>query len=299
MHPLKTRVRAEILRQEFKGSLRSGAAACGVSKSSVASWCAAPVRKRSRAKRGPPGLHHRIKGAISDSVARNPLHNAAQISVDVCDATGIEVSVSTVYKSLKLLNMSYKLASRCRKHQAIDRSHPFFRSQPFASDAMAFDEAGFYINSVPSRGWSARGHRVPKAAIARSARLSLLLVTDRNGVVASRLLKGGVKGRHVAEFIATLPKGRPMILDNAAVHRSKETKAACLAAGITMNFLPPYSPWYNPVENAFAQAKAAFRRLRLRSSDFVEDIMESVSRVKSFDGMFESAHRMWAEDVSA
>jgi hypothetical protein len=181
----------------------------------------------------------------------------------------------------------------------MDRSHPFFRSQPFAPNAMAFDEAGFYINSVPSRGWSTKGHRVPKACIARSARLSLLLVTDRQGVVASRLLKGGVKGRHVADFVSTLPRGRPMILDNAAVHRSKEAKAACAAAGIAMNFLPPYSPWYNPVENAFAQAKAAFRRIRLRSTDFVADIMESVARVRSFDGMFESAHRMWVEDVSA
>jgi len=109
------------LENDFKGTLRSVAAACGVSKSSVASWCSARTRERSRAKRGPPGLHDRIKGAVCDSEARNPLHNASQISVDVFDATGIKVSLSTVYKSLKLLNMSYKLASRCRKLQPIDR----------------------------------------------------------------------------------------------------------------------------------------------------------------------------------
>jgi transposase len=66
-----------------------------------------------------------------------------------------------------------------------------------------------------------------------------------------------------------------------------------------MNFIPPYSPWYNPVENAFAQAKARFQKLRLRSSDFVSDIMDSVASVRNFHGMFESASRMWAEDVSS
>ena len=297
MHDIRTRTRAELMRNEFGFSLRAVATSCGVSKSSVAGWSStSQVKPTPNRKRGPKGFHCSIETAILDSVARNPLTTAAEIANDVFLATGLSVSRTTVYKSLKLIRMSYKIATRSRAHQRITMSHPFFHGNPFAENAMAFDEAGFYINSVPKRGWGPRGQRVPKAPIARSARLSLLLVTDRSGVVASKLLSGGVKACHVADFVATLPQNRPMILDNAAVHRSSDVRAACAASNISMNFLPPYSPWYNPVENAFAQSKAKFQKLRLVSSDFVRDIMDSVANVRNFEGMFESAHRMWIED---
>ena len=297
MRSERTRIRAEIMRSELGFSLRMVARACGVSKSSVFVWTSSP-RERSNTKRGPNALHSRIKGAILDSVQRCPLVTAVEISAEVYDATGLMVSRTTVYKSLKLLNISHKIASRCRMHQPRNMSHPFFHGDPFSHDAMAFDEAGFYINSVPKRGWGKKGHRVPKAQIARSARLSLLLVTDRHGVVASRLLAGGVKGSHIADFIKTLPKGRPMILDNAASHRTKEVGVACSEAGITLNFMPPYSPWYNPVENAFAQAKAHFQKIRRVRGGFESDIMRSVDRVRSFLAMFESSAKMWREDTA-
>ena len=299
MHDLKTRIRAEIMRNEYNVSLRKVAAACGVSKSSVAAWSVPTEVCKSSARRGPAGHHDRIKGAVLDAITCQPLSSARQIAEHVNAATGLLVSQTTIYKSLKRLNMSYKIASRCRKHQELDRRHPFFSSDPFADDAMAFDEAGFYVNAVPSRGWGRKGERVPKAAIARSARLSLLLVTDRRGIVASRLLRGGVKAAHIADFVRSLPSGRPMILDNAAVHRAQSVRQACQEAGIAMRFLPPYSPWYNPVENAFAQAKTNFRRRRLVPSEFTADIERSVASVHNFAGMFKAAHRMWAHDAGS
>jgi hypothetical protein len=69
-----------------------------------------------------------------------PLTTAAEIAEDVLDATGIKVSRTTVYKSLRIMNMSRKIATRSRQHQTRNMSHPFFHGTPFASDAMAFDE---------------------------------------------------------------------------------------------------------------------------------------------------------------
>jgi hypothetical protein len=128
----------------------------------------------------------------------------------------------------------------------------------------------------------------------------LLLVTDRCGIVAKRILAGGVKGHHVADFLKELPEGRQLLLDNASVHKTKEVEALCAKKRITLNYLPPYSPSYNPVENAFSQAKMKFRQLRLQGSDDLQgDIEKSVLVIKNFEGMFQSSKGMWQADRAA
>jgi hypothetical protein len=41
---------------------------------------------------------------------------------------------------------------------------------------------------------------------------------------------------------------------------------------MTLNYIPPYCPWYNPVEYAFSNIKRVFRRQRLISDDFDRDV---------------------------
>ena len=46
-------------------------------------------------------------------------------------------------------------------------------------------------------------------------------------------------------------------------------RAAIERAGAQLRFLPPYSPDFNPIEQAFAKLKAFFRAARPRSFDQV------------------------------
>lgn len=298
MIDLRTRLRAELLRTEFGASLGYVAERCGVSKSSVRNWCSAAAKPRPPPRRrGPPGVHTSIAPVVQSALRRQPLTSALELCQLVASELGTGVSRTTMYKTLRLLGMSFKLATRCRLHQAVARNHPFFATDPYDGRAMMLDESGFYFHDQPSRGWSAKGRRVPKAKVAPRRRLSLLLVTDRTGVVASRVLSGGVKGEHIAQFVATLPSGRPLILDNASVHRTHAVKALCAERCISLRYMPPYSPWYNPVENAFAQAKHEYKRRRLaRSGDMEAEIMASVATIKNFDGMFAASRAMWTQD---
>jgi len=45
------------------------------------------------------------------------------------------------------------------------------------------------------------------------------------------------------------------MMDNAAIHKSKETRERIAAAGGHLLFLPPYSPDFNPVEKTFGVLK--------------------------------------------
>ena len=66
-------------------------------------------------------------------------------------------------------------------------------------------------------------------------------------------------------LVPTLHAGDVVVLDNLAVHKQPAVHAAVEAVGATIRFLPPYSPDFNPIEQAFAKLKAFLRAMRPRS----------------------------------
>ena len=70
-------------------------------------------------------------------------------------------------------------------------------------------------------------------------------------------------------LVPTLRPGDVVVLDNLAVHKQPEVRAAIEHAGALLRFLPPYSPDFNPIELAFAKLKAFLRAARPRSFDQV------------------------------
>ena len=70
-------------------------------------------------------------------------------------------------------------------------------------------------------------------------------------------------------LVPTLRPGDVVVLDNLAVHKQPEVRAAIEAVGAQLRFLPPYSPDFNPIEQAFAKLKAFLRAARPRTFDHV------------------------------
>jgi transposase len=75
---------------------------------------------------------------------------------------------------------------------------------------------------------------------------------------------------YVEQVLApTLRRGDVVVLDNLAVHKQPEVRAAIDATGAQIRFLPPYSPDFNPMKMAFAKLKAFMRAARPRTFDQV------------------------------
>ena len=74
-------------------------------------------------------------------------------------------------------------------------------------------------------------------------------------------------------LVPTLWPGDVVVLDNLAVHKHPEIRAAIEAAGAHLRFLPPYSPDLNPIELAFAKLKAFLRAARPRTFDQVCELI--------------------------
>jgi len=56
-----------------------------------------------------------------------------------------------------------------------------------------------------------------------------------------------------------------VVMDNLSSHKGQAVRQAIEAAGATLLFLPPYSPDFNPIENAFAKLKALLRKAAERT----------------------------------
>lgn len=51
-----------------------------------------------------------------------------------------------------------------------------------------------------------------------------------------------------------------LVLDNSSTHWNLELQKLLAEAGVKVIFLPPYSPMFNPIEEAFSKVKHFLRR---------------------------------------
>ncbi|WP_404818358.1 transposase [Ruegeria aquimaris] len=74
----------------------------------------------------------------------------------------------------------------------------------------------------------------------------------------------------------TLSPGDIDIPDNLPAHKVTRARTAIEAAGESLLFLPPYSPDFNPIEQAFAKIKALLRKAAARSVEALETAIATV-----------------------
>ena len=58
-----------------------------------------------------------------------------------------------------------------------------------------------------------------------------------------------------------------VVMDNLSSHKGSRVRELIEAAGASLLYLPPYSPDFNPIENAFAKLKALLRKAAERTVD--------------------------------
>ena len=61
-------------------------------------------------------------------------------------------------------------------------------------------------------------------------------------------------------FVTALNRSDSVIMDNQPAHKGANVRRAIEVASATLRYLPPYSPDFNPIENALSKFKALLRR---------------------------------------
>jgi transposase len=68
-------------------------------------------------------------------------------------------------------------------------------------------------------------------------------------------------------LVPDLRAGDVVIMDNLSSHKGPRVREMIEAAGAQLRYLPPYSPDFNPIENAFSKLKAFLRKAAKRTLD--------------------------------
>ena len=138
------------------------------------------------------------------------------------------------------------------------------------------DESGLSTKMARLRGWAPKGQRC-RAAIPHGHWKTVTFVGGLTlaGFIAPMLLDGPIDGESFRAWCEQMlgPLLRPghiVIMDNLAAHKVDGVRQAIEACGATLLYLPPYSPDFNPIENAFAMLKAHVRKLAARTIDALE-----------------------------
>ena len=138
------------------------------------------------------------------------------------------------------------------------------------------DESGLSTKLARLRGWAPRGERC-RAAIPHGHWKTITFIggLTLTGFVAPMLLDGPMNGEcflaWVEQMLApTLRPSHTVVMDNLPAHKVAGVRQAIEARGATLLYLPPYSPDFNPIENAFAKFKAFVRKVAARTFDALE-----------------------------
>ena len=144
------------------------------------------------------------------------------------------------------------------------------------------DEAGFSQVHPNRSAWTRRGHRHLIEA-KRGKRLNVLAALISNGELFSTKFWQATTAEIFSGFLCGLKNhvGKPLtvILDNASIHKAKSEKDIhrhLNKNGVTLYFLPPYSPELNKIERLWHKMKYTWMAPKCRDSAALEADIDSI-----------------------
>jgi len=159
-----------------------------------------------------------------------------------------------------------------------------------AEDLVFLDESGVNTRMMRSHARAPRGERAidhqPKA---RGPNYTLIGALTTAGIIASHLLDGSMRKpeflRYLeCELFPRLKKGTVIVMDNLSIHHCDEVKALAKDFGLILLFVPPYSPAFNPIEEAWSKLKAFLRKTRARLTNaLVEAVRTGLQNITDTD----------------
>ena len=143
------------------------------------------------------------------------------------------------------------------------------------------DEMGTNVSLSPLYAWSPKGQRAFGSAQRNWGKNVTLLASITHRGLGPCLAVEGATTREVFEtylegvLAPTLEAGQTVVMDNLSAHKGERVKEIIEGRGCELLYLPPYSPDFNPIEQAFSKVKGLMRRAEARTR---ESLIETMGR---------------------
>jgi transposase len=262
-----------------------------VSTRSVWRWCSkmqVALPKRSEILGRKPKINPEVRAELCNWVCANSTATQSEIAIHVFDTYGITINQATVCRMLARAGITRKRTVKHFSEQDTAKVREFINTLPHdaVTSWLALDECSFVLNHIQSYGYGRRGDRVVLSRPGiRGQRFSLLTCISPTQVVSSTLVPGGIRAPVFREFLANLPMGKHIVMDNATIHHCvaknvlEKLKLPTVAETANdrkqiLQYLPPYSPQLNPAELCFNCLRTYVNHVRPRSAFDVQKTIE-------------------------
>jgi hypothetical protein len=216
--------------------------------------------------------------ALQSFVDEDCSRSLQELQLLMMDNFGIHLSTPTIHRyiagfrySLKRLTIRAAAAVTPQTNEVRREYSLWLLAAVNSNRTLIFlDEVGFSLSMRVGYGRSLVGNRATMVAPAiRSKNITVMAAMTSSGLLHYQVLEGPGNIERFCRFIedlaakceaASLPADSILIMDNVAFHRGGQSIEKIRTLGLNYKFLPPYSPFFNPIEFMFAQWKNLVKR---------------------------------------
>ena len=161
------------------------------------------------------------------------------------------------------------------------------------------DECSTNTSLAALYAWSPRGERA-RSEVPRNygPNITLLASMRCEGLGACLAVEGSTTREAFETYLVekvlapALRPGEVVVMDNLSSHKGGKVWDLIEGAGCELIYLPPYSPDFNPIEEAFAKLKNLLRKAESRTREtLLETIGAALGTVTPRDARYFFEHR--------
>jgi transposase len=163
------------------------------------------------------------------------------------------------------------------------------------------DESGTTSSLTRLYGWAPHDQRATGSVPRNHGKnTTLVAALTPDGLHEPWLIEGAMETATFVWYIReqvgpTLRPGQVVVLDNLSVHKAESIRQALEVLHCQLLFLPPYSPDFTPIAQAFSQIKAILRGLGARTHEALwEAVRVAVEAITPADALAWFAHAGYA-----
>jgi transposase len=160
--------------------------------------------------------------------------------------------------------------------QAQRRLHQEKLSEIDVRECVFLDETGINIAMARHYARAPQGERVHTAKpLNKGKNITVLGALSLHGITAAMTVEGSTDAQVFLTYVQTLlvptlHAGQVVFMDNLSSHQVDGVKEAIAAVGARLEYLPPYSPDFSPIEPCWSKFKAILRAKAARTRELLD-----------------------------
>ena len=242
-------------------SLRKTAILLQVSHSTISRWLKHPEKKQYY--RSLVSKTDIIVPIIKTTILNDPFISIFKLKNMINDTMKILISKELIRIAIKRLGFSKKKARFYGVSSNLKEKTESFLSfrNNYINQGRRFvsiDETSFGRSGLQTYGYSVKGKPLYiRKPVPRITTTSVTCAVTSDGFIYFDKCKGSMNTNKYLDFLKTVPfkKLDVVLMDNVSFHHSKIIKEYIHSLECNILYVPPYSPWFNPIELCFSIIK--------------------------------------------